>query len=275
MTDADSQTDLPIIGAQLSVLDLDRHRDWLFEKNRDLELPEFCMSDILRAPDVFVGMAQTKLDGWTGRLGIHGPFPGFELDVKDKDIRAVVQQRLDQALGVCEALGAVFMVVHSPFDLWDQHNMSAKDLGRRIDAMLATLKPALSRAEDQGVVMVLENIKDVSPAHRAAVIDAAASPALKLSVDTGHANWARHMAGAPPVDHFVRDAGEDLRHVHLQDTDGYADRHWVLGEGTIPWAPIFTALKEIKSDPHLIVEINEFSRVPEAVAHLEHLGLAQ
>ena len=30
--------DKPVIGAQLSVLDLDRHRDWLFEKDRDLEL---------------------------------------------------------------------------------------------------------------------------------------------------------------------------------------------------------------------------------------------
>ena len=29
-------SDLPVIGAQLSVLDLDRHRDWLFEKNRDV-----------------------------------------------------------------------------------------------------------------------------------------------------------------------------------------------------------------------------------------------
>jgi len=122
---------------------------------------------------------------------------------------------------------------------------------------------------------VLESITVVAPAPRASVVEAASSSALKLSVDTGHANWARHMAGGPPVDHFVRDAGAALGHVHLQDTDGYADRHWVLGEGTIPWAPVFAALREIKSAPHLIVEINDFSRVQEAAAHLERLGLAQ
>lgn len=267
--------DLPIVGAQLSVLDLDRHRDWLFEKNRDVELPEFCVADILKSPDVFVTMAKEKLDGWRGRLGIHGPFPGFELDVRDRDIRAIVQDRLDQGLAVCASLNAVFMVVHSPFDLWDAHNMQPKDLAKRVDGILTTLNPAIKRAEDQGVVLVLENIKDVDPGHRRAVVEAAASPALKLSVDIGHANWARHMAGGPPVDRFISDAGADLGHVHLQDTDGYADRHWVLGEGTIPWAPVFAALRDVKSDPHLIVEINEFSRVHEAVAHLAELGLAQ
>ncbi len=269
--------DLPVIGAQLSVLDLDRHRDWLFEKDRDLELPEFCMADLLAAPDPFVAMAKDKLDGWNGRLGIHGPFSGFELDTKDKEVRAVVQTRLDQALAVCEALGAVQMVIHSPFDLWDAHNFGngPKDRERRVAAILDTLKPALARAADQGVTMVLENIQDVAPDHRAAVIAAADSPAIKLSVDTGHANWAFAMAGAPPPDRFISEAGNDLAHVHLQDTDGYADRHWVLGEGNIPWPAIFAALKGIKSNPHLIVEINEFSRVPEAVAYLEALGLAE
>jgi len=270
-----NSSDVPVIGAQLSVLDLDRHRDWLFEKDRDIELPEFCMSDILRNPDFFVKTAKEKLEGWKGHLGIHGPFPGFEIDVKDKDIRAVVQQRLDQAMQVCETLGAQFMVIHSPFDLWDKHNMDAKALGKRVEAILATLEPAIKRGENQGTTMVLENIKDVDPAHRAAVIEAADSPALKLSVDTGHANWAHYMAGAPPVDHFIKDADAHLGHIHLQDTDGYADRHWVLGEGTIPWAPVFSALKATKTNPHLIVEINEFGRVPESVSHLQALGLGQ
>lgn len=270
-------SDLPIVGAQLTVLDIDKHRDWLFEKNRDLELPEFCMADILRSPDVFVDMAKAKLDGWTGRLGIHGPFSGFEIDTKDRDIRAVVQTRLEQSLDVCEALGAVQIVIHSPFDLWDQHNFGngPKDLDNRVAHVMTTIGPALRRAEDQGVTFVLENIKDVDPAHRRVVIEAAGSAALKLSVDTGHANWAHCMAGAPAPDRFITEAGEALGHVHLQDTDGYADRHWPLGQGTIPWHAIFEAIDRTKADPHLIVEIKDFDRVQECVSHLEELGVAQ
>ncbi len=270
-------TDLPIVGAQLTVLDLNAHRDWLCEKSRDLELVEFCMADILRDPDVFISMAREKLAGWQGRLGIHGPFTGFLLDVTDRDIRAIVQKRLDQALAVCEALGAVQMVIHSPYDNWDHHNLdnNSGDRASRVAAVLETLGPALKRAQDQGVVMVLENIKDLDPYVRATLVEAADSPALKLSVDTGHALWAHSSCGAPPVDRFISAAGENLHHVHLQDADGYADRHWPIGQGEANWAAIFGALAGIKSKPHLIVEINDFSRVRESVAHLENLGLAQ
>ncbi|MDQ2091663.1 sugar phosphate isomerase/epimerase family protein [Marimonas arenosa] len=270
-------TDLPVIGAQLSVLDLDRHRDWLFEKNRDLELPEFCMADILKTPGPFIDMAKQKLDGWTGRLGIHGPFAGFELNVKDKEIRAVVQARLEAALDVCQQLSARQMVIHSPYDPWDAHNLDngPKDREKSISAILDTLAPALERAENQGVEMVLENIKDTDPALRRKVVEAADTLALRLSVDTGHAEWAHVSAGAPPVDRFIQDAGELLSHVHLQDADGYADRHWVLGEGSTNFHSIFMALADLDVKPHLIVEINDFSRVPESVAYLKRLGLGE
>lgn len=270
-------TDLPIIGAQLSVLDLTRHRDWLFEKNRDLELPEFCFADVLNAPGPFIDMAKKMLDGWQGRLSIHGPFSGFELDVKDKEIRPLVQARLNQALDVCEKLGATQMVIHSPYNHWDFHNLDngPKDRDKQLTAILDTLAPLIKRAEGQGVEMVLENIQDIDPGDRAAVVAAADSPALKLSVDTGHAHWAHTICGAPPADRFVSLAGENLAHVHLQDTDGYADRHWALGEGNIRFAPIFAALKGLHSKPRLIVEINEYGRVPECVAHLKALGLGQ
>ena len=267
----------PVIGAQLTVLDLGKHRDWIFEKDRDIELPEFCMADILKSPGPFIDMAKKALAGWNGRLGIHGPFSGFELDVKDREIRGVVQARLEAALAVCEALGARQMVIHSPYDPWDAHNLDngPKDRAKSIGAILDTLKPAIARAEGLGVEMVMENIKDTEPALRRAVVEAADTPALRLSVDTGHAFWAQVSAGAPPVDRFVSDAGELLGHVHLQDADGWADRHWVLGEGTINFPSIFKALGELHVKPHLIVEINDFSRVPESVAFLERLGLGQ
>jgi len=269
--------DLPVIGAQLSVLDLDRHRDWLIEKNRDLELPEFCMADILANPDPFIDIALKKLDGWSGRLGIHGPFSDFLIDAKDREIRAVVQARLDAALTACEKLGAVQMVIHSPFDPWDHSNFGTqtKDRERRVAAVLDTLAPALGRAEDQGVVMVLENIRDIDPAERAAIVTAADSPALRLSVDVGHANWSHCVCGAVSPAEFVAVAGDMLAHMHLQDTDGLADRHWVLGEGNIDFNAVFAELRKIGSQPHLIIEINEFARVQEAAAHLVELGLGQ
>ncbi len=270
-------TELPIVGAQLTGLLLDRHRDWLFEKDRDLELAEYAMADILRSPEPFIDMARTRLDGWHGRLGLHGPFSGFELDVTDREIRDIVQARLMACLSVCDRLGAVQMVVHSPFDSWDAANLGRRkrDRARRVEAMLATLQPVLRRAEDQGAVLVLENIKDVDPAERAGVVAAAGSPALRLSVDTGHAHWAHRVCGAASAAGFIAAAGEALAHVHLQDTDGTADCHWALGDGDIDFGAVFAALGRLTARPHLIVEINDFSKVPASVARLEALGLAQ
>ncbi|WP_425053027.1 sugar phosphate isomerase/epimerase family protein [Psychromarinibacter sp. S121] len=269
--------DLPVVGAQLTALLLDSHREWLIEKDRDLELPEYAMTDILRAPDTLIAKTKAKLDGWNGRLGVHGPFKGFEIDVSDKEFRPVVQARLLACLDACEKLGAGQMVIHSPYDPWDHANLGhkPKDRERRVDAILATLAPALERAEGIGVTMVLENIKDVDPAERAAVIAVADSPALRLSVDTGHANWAHHACDAPDPAGFIDAAGERLAHVHLQDTDGSRDCHWALGEGTIDFAAVFAALGRLDARPHLIVEINDFSKVKASVAHLQALGLAQ
>ena len=45
------------------------------------------------------------------------------------------------------------------------------------------------------------------------------------------------------------------------------------GEGNTYFYANFKALGELEVKPHLIVEINDFSRVPESVAFLEGLGL--
>ncbi len=269
--------DLPVVGAQLTALNLAAHRDWLFEKDRDVELAEYAMPDILRAPEPFIDRARAALDGWKGRLGVHGPFRGFEIDVSDREIRGLVQARLTACLDACAALGAVQMVLHSPFDAWDHANLGRKprDRERRVAAIAETLAPALTRAEGQGVTLVLENIRDVDPAERAAVLAAAGSTALKLSVDTGHAEWAYAHSGAPHPARFIAAAGESLAHVHLQDTDGSHDCHWPLGEGRIDFPAIFAELARVPSRPHLIVEINDFSRIKDSVAYLEKLGLAQ
>jgi sugar phosphate isomerase/epimerase len=58
----------------------------------------------------------------------------------------------------------------------------------------------------------------------------------------------------------VRAAGRDLAHIHVQDADGYADRHWLPGEGTIHWHSVFAALKETGATPRLVIEPNANNR---------------
>ena len=82
------------------------------------------------------------------------------------------------------------------------------------------------------------------------------------------------MSGAPPVDYFIRDAGARLAHVHLQDVDGHADRHWPPGEGEIEWHAVFRALADAPGAPHLLLELRDKAAIPRGFAWLRDLELA-
>jgi len=264
------------IGACLNVAEIARHRDWLFDDARDLELQDFMTFDALTTElEDRVAMAKAALDGFSGRIGIHGPFEGLDIDNKDPELRALITRRLLKALEAAERIGARQMVLHSPYTLWYQNNLLVTpDYAEQKRARIhQTLEPVIRAAEDKGITLVIENIHDVDPATRRVMVESFGSDAIALSIDTGHAHLARRMSGAPPVDYFVRDAGDLLAHVHLQDLDGHADRHWPPGEGEIAWAAVFRALTDCQGSPHLVLELRDKDTIPSGFAYLKGLGL--
>jgi sugar phosphate isomerase/epimerase len=169
------------------------------------------------------------------------------------------------------------MVIHSPYSTWDHNNLDNFPRGRArmIEAAQATLGAAVKRAESQGVTLVLENIEDKNPADRRILVESFGSPALRLSVDTGHAHYAHGSTGAPPVDYYIADAGAMFDHIHLQDADGFADRHWSLGEGTIRWAQVFRAIAALPVQPRLILELRDIRQIPDSMRYLTEAGLGR
>lgn len=267
-----------ILGAALLPQELPAHHNWLREKPRDLELQGFHGAEI-DGVDVKAKAAEVRplLEGIEGRIGLHGPFRGFQLDTEDPDVRSVVHRRLDQGLDACGWLGATQMVVHSPVKAWYHENLDNKDDGwekfhHRVELALG---PALARAEDMGVELVMENIEDRDPSARVQLVERLSSPALRVSIDTGHAAYAHGIGNAPAVDRFVRAAGNLLTHVHIQDTDHFADRHWAIGDGELPWVSIFAELGKLTSKPRLIIELRDKSDVQRSAAWLTQRGLAE
>lgn len=264
------------IGACLTPYEIDAHRDWLFGADRDLELQGFSQhADLTTEFEDRIADAKAALNGFTGRLGIHGPFEGLDMDNKDPELRPLITARFLKALEACDRVGGRQMVLHSPYGRWYAQNRlnnrdyAEKKLARIHDIMM----PVVKAAEEAGITLVIENIVDVDPAMRREMVDSFNSDAIALSIDTGHAHLARCMSGAPPVDYFVRDAGDQLAHVHLQDLDGHADRHWAPGEGEIHWPEVFRALSDCASEPHLVLELRRKSDIPAGFAYLESLGL--
>ena len=265
------------IGAALMLDQIEHHRDWLFGAARDIELQDFVAYDAYRD-----GWRETAarvkpvLDGFTGRLGIHGPVRGLEIDNPDAEMQERITARLIEAVEVCAAIASRQIVIHSPFTPWTKHHRHAWGGNAAIiETARHVLGPVLSLAETHGVTLVVENIRDPDPIDRREMIEAIGSKALALSIDTGHAHLARHWSGAPPVDFFIRDAGDLLQHVHLQDLDGYADRHWPPGHGALDWPPIFAALAACDSAPHVVLELEFHEDVPAGFTHLQSLGLVE
>ncbi|SMX27552.1 fructoselysine 3-epimerase [Pelagimonas phthalicica] len=271
-------SELPIVGAALSLDQFVEMRDVMFDKDRDLELQDFHNPQTLDSDySGLVDRAKAALEGYQGRHGIHGPFWDLPLATWDPKIREVIHDRMFKALGICEALGSTHMVVHSPYLEWDHRNIMHYPNAKEgiFERFQATMAPVVKRAEEVGTTLVLENIADIDPHFRVELAASLASDALQISVDTGHAHYAHGVCGAPPVDYFVKAAGGRLQHVHLQDADGYADRHWALGEGTIRWDAVFRAIGQLSSKPRLIIEVYGDQSVERSITYLQKAGLAQ
>ena len=220
--------------------------------------------------------ARRWLDGSPGRIGIHGPYMDLPMAPRDHGIRDLVRRRLDEGLDACALIGATQMVIHSPFTTWmHNHIACAEDMGEVVARCHATLADAVARAEVEGVVLVIENIEDKDPAARVALARSFGSPAIKVSLDTGHALYAHRSTGAPPVDHHVLAAGADLAHIHIQDADGHGDRHWMPGMGTVNWRALFAALDRTGARPRLILELNDIAQTVAGARHLAGLGLVR
>ena len=270
--------DLPVLGCAMELHNLEHMAPWVLEKNRDLEIQDGYHAFVLeKTADKFADRVKALLgSSYTGRLGLHGPFYGFDLDSIDPAIRKVVRMRLEQALRMAHRMGATQMVLHSPLTLWDRDNMvhMGYEAGK-IGLIQDTLSDAIKMAEDFGITIVLENIQDIDPTWRVRLIEVLGSDHIRTSIDTGHAHYMHGRFGAPHVVDFIKTAGNMLEHVHLQDTDGSADRHWGIGEGQLPWFPIFEALGKLTSNPRLIMEPMDVPAAPRHAAWAEANGLAQ
>ena len=268
----------PLLGVALPLAGLKLHRQWIIEENRDLEIQDFFWANVLNGDwKPLADEIKAALDGYKGRLGLHGPFWGFSIGTQDPDVAAVVSKRLHQGLDVCAHVGATQMVVHSPYTTWDYNNLdyNAGARDQLIERVHATIGSAVKRAEDMGCCLVLENIEDKDPHARVNLAKSFNSPAVRVSIDTGHANYAHCATGGPPPDYYVRAAGNMLHHVHLQDTDGYADRHWNPGDGDICWEEFFRALEGVTSEPRLILEVRNNELVRAGADYLKNMGVAR
>lgn len=244
------------LGVALLLEQIEEVRDWIIVDQHDLEIRDFHEYGITDSWRSTVEKAKQILDGYTGQLSIHGPDPCITFMPMDSEIVDIVKRRFVQALEACEALGADQMVIHSPFIfngnpfLPHQDQMGHDDW---FDRAHKTLDEIIPIAEKVDCTVVIENVWDKSPGLLLDLIRSFDSERLQLCFDIGHA-YIAHINGGPPPDYWIREYGDWLKHVHLHDTDGYADRHWPPGTGNVNWDMVFEEIDKLKEAPRMICE---------------------
>lgn len=268
--------ELPFVGAAIKSENLAGILDWIVEDNRDLEIQDACLPGFLDSDWGFVSDRINKqLEGYTGRIGIHGQYDGIQFGTGDPLAREHTQKRISQSLDFASSINASTCVIHSPFQFFGGgHTCHTPqlDLAFTLDRVSQTLEPLISLAEQRDCILVVENIFDRSPLPLRALIERFDSPYLKRSIDTGHAAITERCGSGPSPEYWILEANDLLFHIHLQDTNGEYDYHWTLGNGTLNWKGIFQSIGAIDAQPRLIIE----TRDPiSGWNYLKHEGLAQ
>ncbi|MEM8861233.1 MAG: sugar phosphate isomerase/epimerase family protein, partial [Chloroflexota bacterium] len=255
--------------------DLMPFQKWILEHNRDLEIQDPCLPALLDAD--WKNLAKnisSILDGYTGRMGVHGPFFGINIGAFDAKIQQVIRDRMLQALEFAEFIGGTHMVIHSPFNPFGNAFLNLGSSHKMvIDAAHQCLKDAVKTAEAMGCTIVIENIHDKNPAPLLELVQSFESDFVKMSLDTGHAMIMHKMGGGPTPDQWAAAAGNLLGHIHIQDTDGMDDRHWAPGRGQINFFPLFEQIKSLENTPRLILEMDNMEWILEGNQHLVDQGL--
>lgn len=247
---------LPLLGAAMPSSEIAAHREWLWE-GRDLELQDPVSHELLDGDwRAHAGQVRELLSGYPGRLGIHGPFWSLTLASRDPAIREVVARRLKTGLRFAGEIGATHMVVHSPFEFFGHSQVAhsrSGDLQETLGLVGDTLANALPLAREVGCTLVVENIRDTHTLPLLTLVRGLGE-GVRVSIDVGHAALMERAGGPPPAQ-WLKEAGDLLGHVHLQDNDAALDRHWAPGEGGIHWRGVFRALREVGGSPRLILEV--------------------
>ena len=159
------------------------------------------------------------------------------------------RRQLRETIRLCRDIGGAVVIIHpgiaAPLSIEKRHPLTQYPKftleNIKKEALLnfkESLHDAASVAEDFGVVLGLENFSHVKNCVQSTFaelvewVDEIDSPALKITLDIGHAN----LEGG--VEKAIEIFGARIAHIHLNDNDGQSSLHGKLGSGTIDWHAI-------------------------------------
>jgi sugar phosphate isomerase/epimerase len=184
---------------------------------------------------------------------------GLHLTTPDAAIRARTAQYLVELVECCADVGGTRIILGSP----KQRNVAdGATYEQAWDWATETLRPAVRRAEDHGVVICFEPLSTaetnfVNTAEEGRRFAAQfASPAMSIILDV-----KAMCAEEKPIPQIIRESAGQFAYFHANDRNLKGP-----GFGEVDFRPIAAALRETGYDGIVSVEVFDFAEGPDVIA---------
>ncbi len=189
------------------------------------------------------------------------PPPGLHITTPDAKVRKRSWDYFDRLIDFCADLGGKIMVLGSPKGRSPVKGASAAEAVRHLAEGLAGVA---DHAQQRGVKVLLEALGSdqtnvVNTLDEAMkILEELHHPAIQTLFD-----FHNTVDEKLPLDELVRKHFPHIFHVHVQEMDG---QYVGAGNGHREFVKVFQALKDLKYDKWISLEVFDFSPGPKAMA---------
>jgi sugar phosphate isomerase/epimerase/protein-tyrosine-phosphatase len=175
----------------------------------------------------------------------------------DEDLRRKYVDTTKAFCDIAAEVGAEMVVIHA----LKPNKDVPEDWAETMEQMLSELA---ERVLPMPLILGIENLNWlVVPSEDLALVRSQSPSATGFILDTGHAQLFN------ACEEYLSLCGLRLCGLHLQDTDGERDRHWLPGEGIIDWKAFMAQLVETGYSGPLTIEAKGVEREEDLPGRLE------
>jgi len=184
---------------------------------------------------------------------IHAPFHGMNIACNFEAVRSASVQVMIDCFAVAGGIGAP-VVLHPGYFAWEQEREAAD---RQLARSLAELRAA---ADEYSVTFFFENMGNMNFFYLRTPEELGMIGSTGLTLDAGHA----HLNGC-----LAEFLATPFSHMHIHDNNGKGDSHSAVGEGTIDFVPVMTALRRTRATA--VIEVKTLDDAKTSLRNLERL----
>ncbi len=190
--------------------------------------------------------AAAKLKDYELPCSFHGPFLDLSPAAFDPEIARVTRERFLDLFTLAKIFNPEVIVLHSGYERWRFN----QNINLWLEQSLAFWRPLVSRMEDTGGALAIENIFETTPGGLRMLFDEIDSPAFGGCFDIGHWNLFAKM----DLSEWLGLLQKHIIAFHLHDNRGRFDDHLVPGDGFID----FPALKFLINSYSIKARVHTF-----------------